>query len=110
MHPTAPSRGRLHSFFARAKDCVSPVRGGAVGQRGLYFAAPRHVSATRPSSQWGTRPAIDRALSGYTPQISQRRAHTTVLSGGQVHMRHGFGAQEEEQLWAAGERGIGGME
>ncbi len=40
-------------------------------------------------------------MPGYTPQISQSRAHTTVPSGWQVDMRHGIGAQEEEQLWGS---------
>jgi len=91
----------LRSFFARAKDCVSPDRTGVIGLRGPRFAAPRHVAMTRLSPQWGTRPAIDRVVPGYTPQISQRRAQTTVPSGWQVHTRHGIGAQEEEQLWGS---------
>ena len=88
-------------IFARANDCVSPARAGVIGPRGPRFAAPRHVAMTRPSPQWGTRPAIDRVVPGYTPQISQRRAHRTVRRGWQVHMRHGIGAQEEEQLWGS---------
>ena len=49
----------------------------------------------------GTRPAFDRTLPGYTPQISQRRAQTSVPDGWQDPGKAWASAQEEEQLWGS---------
>jgi hypothetical protein len=38
---------------------------------------------------------------GYTPQISQRRAHASVPGDWQTPDRARVGAQEEEQLWGS---------
>jgi hypothetical protein len=38
---------------------------------------------------------------GYTPQISQRRAHASVPGGWQDPDRARAGAQKEEQLWGS---------
>ena len=49
----------------------------------------------------GTRLAFGWARPGYTPQISQRRAQTSVSDGWQDPGKAWAGAQEEEQLWGS---------
>jgi hypothetical protein len=100
MRPTRLPRAFALIFRAREGLCFSgPRRRHRPARAALCRAASRRDDAAVP--QWGTRPAIDRVVSGYTPQISQRKAHKTVPSGWQVHMRHGISAQEEEQLWGS---------
>jgi hypothetical protein len=67
----------------------------------------RIASSSTPARSGGHAAApgypacIRSVLAGYTPQISQRRAHASVPGGWQTPNRARGGAQEEEQLWGS---------
>jgi hypothetical protein len=81
--PAPPARGRRKAGAAPIASSATPVRPGG------YSA----VTGTRPAFVW--------ARPGYTPQISQRRAHASVPGGWPTPDRARAGAQEEEQLWGS---------
>ena len=70
--------------------------------RHLLFSFLRHAGPKRRRRRsYGDPGCIRLSVAGYTPQISQRRAHGSG-SGGWHNPRTGSGRrQEEEQLWGS---------
>ena len=95
---------RLRSFPMRLAATFRARR----YRRGLGSAgrsAHRFLPAAGPSRRLprrnGRLACIRWGLAGYTPQISQRRAQTSVPDGWHDPGKAWAGAQEEEQLWGS---------
>jgi hypothetical protein len=86
---------------AALRRAATGIGGGKPGA--ARTASPTGAPGPRGGlAETGTRPALGSLLPGYTPQISQRRAHGSVPGGWQDPPdRARAGAQEEEQLWGS---------